>query len=168
MAGLASTVVGSSHSWLPVQEQEEEKGAGVGILWGEMDVTQLVSAPLGKACLQPELRESPVTQASRRKSPFAFGNPSLPLFLFPDEGVTGDQGFHKPVYKKGKPAVGRSQGGVSRRGLEGCAGPTLLFRREETESWRTAAVCELGLDSYSNASVERAPGLQGTTLTCRL
>lgn len=61
----------------------------MGILWGEMNVTQPVSAPLGKACLQPELRESPVTQASRRKSPFAFGNPSLPLSLLPDESVAG-------------------------------------------------------------------------------
>lgn len=69
----------------------------MGILWGEMDVTQPVSASLGKACLQPELQESPVTQASRRKSPFAFGNSNLPLSLFPDKSVTGDQGFHKPV-----------------------------------------------------------------------
>lgn len=90
-------------------------------------MTQPASAPLGKACLQPELRESPVTQASRRKSPFAFGNPSLPLSLLPDESVAGDQAFHKPVYKKGKPAVGGSQEGVSRRGFEGCAGPILLF-----------------------------------------
>lgn len=127
MAGLASTVVGSGQSWLPVQDREEEKGTGVGILWGEMDVTQPVSASLGKACLQPELRESPVTQASSRKSPFAFGNPSMPLSLFPDEGVTGDQGFHTPVYKKGKTAEGGGQGGVSRRGFEGCAGPILLF-----------------------------------------
>lgn len=42
------------------------------------------------------------------------------------------------------------------------------FMREETESRRTADVCQLGLDSYSNASVERAPGLQGTTLMCGL
>lgn len=42
------------------------------------------------------------------------------------------------------------------------------FVCEETESRRTAAVCELGLDSYSNTSVDRAPGLQGTTLTCGL
>lgn len=135
------------------------KGARVGILWGEMNVTQPVSAPLGKACLQPELWESPVTQASRRKSPFAFGNPSLPLSLLPDESVAGDQAFHKPVYKKGKPAVGGSQEVCLEGDLRAVLAQFSYFVREETESRRTADVCELGLDSNSNAPVEGAPGL---------
>lgn len=82
----------------------------------------MVSASLGKASLQPELWESPVTQANRRKKSLCLPLSYIFLSYSRTRVLQGTRTFHKPVYKKEKPAGRPSQGFLARTGLEDGAG----------------------------------------------